>query len=89
MSRTGKSYYITFVNDHSKYIKAYLLRSKDEMEEIFIKYKAELENHLNKIINGLKSDQGGQYNVNTLRTCCEKSGIIHETTSPYTQDKKE
>jgi len=35
MSKGGKKLYITFVDDFSKYTKVYLLKSKDETEEIF------------------------------------------------------
>ena len=44
MSKGGKKWYITFVDDYSRYTKIYLLKSKDEAEEMFLKYKAEVEN---------------------------------------------
>ena len=44
ISKVGKKWYITFVDDFSRYIKVYLLKSKDEAEEMFLKYKAEVEN---------------------------------------------
>ena len=48
MSRGGKKYYITFVDDYSCYTMVYVLSSKYEAEEIFIKYKVEVENQLDK-----------------------------------------
>jgi len=45
-NKGGKRYYITFVNDFSRYSKVYLLRSKNVAEEIFLKYKEEGENQL-------------------------------------------
>jgi len=44
MSKGEKKLYITFVDDYSRYTKVYLLKSKDEDEEIFLKYKVEVEN---------------------------------------------
>ena len=44
MSKGGKKWYITFVDDYSRYTKIYLLKYKDEVEEMFLKYKAEIEN---------------------------------------------
>ena len=44
MSRGGKKYYVTFFNDYSCYTMVHLLSSKDEAEEMFVKYKAEVEN---------------------------------------------
>ena len=37
-SREGKKYYMTFIDDYSRYTKVYLLRSKDEAENMFIKF---------------------------------------------------
>jgi len=51
MSKGGKKWYITFVDDYSKYTKVYLLKSEDEAEEMFLKYKAKVENQLDKSRN--------------------------------------
>ena len=44
MSKEGQKWHITFVDNYSKYTKVYLLKSKDEAEEMFVKYKVEVEN---------------------------------------------
>jgi len=48
MIRGGKKYYVTFINDFSRYTKLYLLVSKDEVYNIFLLYKLKVENQLNK-----------------------------------------
>ena len=45
-TRRGKRYFITFIDDCTRYCYVYLLRSKDEAFEIFKIYKAEVENQL-------------------------------------------
>lgn len=82
-SRGGKLYYITFVDDYSRYTRVYLLKSKDEATSVFLKYKLEVENQLNKKVKRLRSDRGGEYNTTLLRDFCEQNGIIHEFTAPY------
>jgi len=84
VSKEGKKWYITFVDDFSRYTKVYLFMSKNEAEEIFLKYKVEVENQLDQKIKRLKSDRGGEYDTNSLTFFCEKNGIIHETTTPHT-----
>ena len=84
VSKGGKKWYITFVDDYSRYTKVYLLKSKDEAKEMFLKYKAEVENQLDRKIKRLRSDRGGEYDTNSLANFCEKNGIIHETSAPYT-----
>ena len=46
MTRGGKRFYITFIDDYSGYTRVYLLRNKDEAINAFIKYKNEVENQL-------------------------------------------
>ena len=46
MTKGGKRFYITFIDDYSRYTKVYLLRNKDEVRDTFIKYKNEEENQL-------------------------------------------
>ena len=43
-SRGGKKYYMTFIDDYSRYTRVYLLSSKDEAENVFIKFKIQVEN---------------------------------------------
>ena len=42
-TRGGNKYFITFVDDSTKYCYVYLLKSKDEDLEKFILYKTEVE----------------------------------------------
>ena len=49
MTRGGKRFYITFIDDYSRYTRVYLLRNKDEARDVFIKYKNEVENQLRKL----------------------------------------
>ena len=84
MGKGGKKWYITFVDDYSRYSKIYLLKSKDEAEEMFFKYKAKVENQLDRKIKRLRSGRGGEYDTNSLTAFCEKKRIIHETSAPYT-----
>ena len=51
---------------------------------MFITYKAEVENQLNKNIKILKSDRGREYESNKFSESCAKFGIIHQATVPYT-----
>ncbi|XP_075077010.1 uncharacterized protein LOC142163773 [Nicotiana tabacum] len=81
VSKGRKKYYITFVGDFSGYAKVYLLKSKDEVESIFLKYKVEVENQLDRKIKRLRCDRGGKYSTNTLETFCE-NGIINEHVFP-------
>ena len=44
---------MTFIDDYSRYTRVYLSVSKDEVENMFIKFKTEVENQKNKKLKGL------------------------------------
>lgn len=52
-TRTGNKYFITFVDDSTRYCYVYLFNSKDEALDI----KNEVENQLSKKIDVLRSDR--------------------------------
>ncbi|CAM8928657.1 unnamed protein product [Rhodiola kirilowii] len=81
-TRGGNKYFVTFIDDSSKYCSIYLLKSKDEAIEKFAMYKLEVENQLDKKIKRLRSDRGGEY-VEPFGALCAQTGIIHEVTPPY------
>ena len=83
ITKGGKKYFITFIDDATKYCYVYLLRTKDEALHHFQIYKAEVENQLNRKIKRLRSDRGGEYFSNEFARYCESAGIIHERTPPY------
>jgi len=67
MSWGEKRHYVAFSGDHSRFNRVYLLRTKDQVEEMFEKYKAKVENQLDGNINTLRSGRLGEDNVNTLK----------------------
>ena len=58
-TRGGKRYFITFIDDCTRYCYVYLLRSKYEALDVFKHYKNEVENQLSRKIKAIRSDRGG------------------------------
>ncbi|KAK9052683.1 hypothetical protein SSX86_029313 [Deinandra increscens subsp. villosa] len=81
-TRGGNKYFITFIDDSTRYCYVYLLKSKDEAIDKFVLYKTEVENQLNKKIKVIRSDRGGEY-VSPFAEVCAQNCIIHECTAPY------
>ena len=71
-TRGGKKYFITFIDDCTRYSYVYLLNNKDEAMNMFLTYKAEVENQLNKNIKILKADWGEEYESNEFSELCAK-----------------
>jgi transposase InsO family protein len=83
LTKGGKRYFMTLIDDSTRFCYIYLLKSKYEALHYFKIYKAEVENQLEKKIKHLRSDRGGEYFSNTFDTFCEEHGIVHERTPPY------
>ena len=79
-----KVYFITFIDDFSRYGYVYLLKHKSEGFDMFKTFKAEVENQLNGKIKVLRTDRGGEYTSGILDEFCKEHGIVHHYTLPYT-----
>ena len=84
LTRGGNRYFITFIDDFTKFTYVYLMRNKDQAFDMFKVYKSEVENQKDKKIKVLRSDRGGEYFSMEFSSFCEESGIIHQATAPYT-----
>ena len=83
LTKGGKRYFITFIDDCTTFCHVYLLKSKVEALYYFKIYKAKVENQLEKNIKRLQTDRGGEYFSNDFSKFYAEHGIIHERTPPY------
>ena len=83
LTKGGKRYFMTFIDDCTRFCYVYLLKTKDEALHYFKVYKAEVENQLEKKIKRLWSNRGGEYFSNEISEFCAVHGIIHERAPPY------
>jgi hypothetical protein len=83
LTRAAKKYFISFIDDATRYCQLYLIKTKDEALNCFKIYKADVENQLERKIKRFRSDRGGEYLSNDFSEYCAEHGIIHETIAPY------
>ena len=83
LTKGSKRYFMTFIDDCTRFCYVYLLKTKDEALHYFKVYKAEVENQLEKKIKCLRSDRGGEYFSNEFSEFYAVHGIIHERMPPY------
>ena len=61
VSWNGQQYFITFIDDFSRYGYLYLIHEKSQSLEVLKSFKVEVQNQLNKRIKNVRSDRGGEY----------------------------
>ncbi|KAL4376734.1 hypothetical protein GQ457_02G021410 [Hibiscus cannabinus] len=61
MDVQGQKYFITFIDDYSRYMYLYMLHHKSESLEAFKVFKAEVEKQCGKQIKIVRTDRGGEY----------------------------
>ncbi|CAL1388160.1 unnamed protein product [Linum trigynum] len=86
LTRSGKRYFITFIDDCSDYCFVYLMKNKSEALDMFKVFVVEFENQCNRKIKRLRSDRGSEYDSNPFKEFYSSHGIIHETTAPYSPE---
>ena len=60
-SLSGSKYFLSFVDDKSRFVWAYILRHKSDVFEKFKEWKAMVERQTGKKLKKLRSDNGGEY----------------------------
>ena len=81
-ARGGYQYFITFIDNFSRYGYVYLMKHKSESFEMFKIFKNKVQNQLGKNIKALRSYRGGEYLsqefTDRLRDCGIVSQLTHQ-----------
>ena len=76
----GGIYFLTFIDDNTHYVWIYILKSKDQVFEKFLEWKALVENSSGRKLRTLRSDNGGEYTSAEFTAYLMKEGVRHEFT---------
>jgi transposase InsO family protein len=80
-------YYVQFIDDFSRNTWIYFLRKKTKLFDKFKEFKALVENHTEKKIKVLRTDNGGELCENEFEEFCKKCSIERQKTTPYTPQR--
>ena len=76
-----KKYYVSFIDDFSKFTWIYLLRFKSEMFQKFQEFQTLVERLFDRKIISVQTDWGGEYR--SLHSFFTKLGIDHHVSCPH------
>ena len=82
-ARGGYHYFLTFIDDLSRYGYIYLMKYKSETFEKLKEFQSEVENHCNKKIKFLQSDHGGEYLSYEFGLHLKQCGIVSRRSNVY------
>ena len=86
LTRNGKRYFITFIDDCSDFTFVYLMKNKSDALDMFKLFVTEIENQFNKKIKRFRSDRGTEYESRLFIDFYNSHGIVHERTAPYSPE---
>jgi transposase InsO family protein len=79
----GCLYFVTFIDDHSRKLWVYTLKSKDQVLDVFKQFQASVERQTGKKLRCIRTDNGGEY-LGPFDEYCRQQGIRHQKTPPKT-----
>jgi transposase InsO family protein len=79
----GARYFVTYIDDFSRKVWVYLLKSKGECLEKFKEFKALVETQSEHKIKVFRSNNGGEYISKGFKGFLKAHGIEKQTSTPY------
>ena len=83
----GAVYFLTFIDDNTRYVWIYPLKHKDEVFDRFLQWKAQVEKSSGRKLKVLRTDNGGEYTSAKFEDYLKAEGVRHERTVPKTPEQ--
>ena len=81
MSVGKHTYYVSFIDDFSKFTWIYLLKKRSDVYQAFLNYQQYVERKFDRKIITMQTDWGGEYEK--LNGFFQKVGITHHVSCPH------
>ncbi|CAB0035042.1 unnamed protein product [Trichogramma brassicae] len=83
-SNDGARWFVTFIDEHTRFCHVYPMKEKSQVVEKFLEYKNLVENQTGHFIKELQSDGGKEYDNNRLDELLKDAGIKRRFMVPHT-----
>jgi len=80
----GVRYFVTFIDDHTRWCEVYFMREKNEVADKFQEFMKMAKNQTGRRIKTVQSDNGKEYCNSTMDNLFKKRGIRCRLTVAYT-----
>ena len=82
-STGGNKYFVTFIDDYSRYCKVCFMKYKSEVFSKFKEFESTTTNECGCSIGTLRTDNGGEYLSKEIDSYLQSKGINHELSASY------
>ena len=86
-SLSGAKYFLTFIDDKTRYVWIYVLKHKDQVFSRFIEWKKMVEKSTGQQVKNLRTDNGGEFTSNEFEEYLKAEGVRYEQTIPRTPEQ--
>ena len=83
----GHRYFVTFIDDKSRFTAIYFVKNKDEVLQKFKEFEAMATNITGQRIKNLRSDNGGEYSSKEFNDFLTLKGISKQRSVPRTPEQ--
>ena len=81
-SLNGAEYFLSFIDDKTRYVWVCILKTKDQVFEKFLEWKSMAERSTGKKLQILRTDNGGEFTSKEFQAYLKTEGVRHELTVP-------
>ena len=75
----GARYFLTFIDDFSRKVFVYFLRSKSEVLKRFKEFKKLVEVQTERKVKAIRIDNGAEYCSKDFEEFCSNEGVLQQT----------
>lgn len=79
----GNRYILLMVDDYSRVMWTYLLKTKDESFQVFKDFREKVETETDEKIKVFRTDRGGEFLSKEFTDYCRRTGLERHYTAPY------
>jgi transposase InsO family protein len=87
VSLSGFRYYVTFIDDFSRFSWLFPLKLKSDVHSCFLQFKSMVENLVSQPIKSFQSNGGGEYSYTPFKQLLTQHGILHRFSCPKTSQQ--
>ena len=87
MSTAGFRYYISFLDDFSRFTWVIFLRHKSDAFNEFLSFFRKLKGEEKDGLKTIRTDHGGEFDNTQFEDFCKENGVSHQFSAPRTPEQ--